>query len=149
MIPARLSVVTIGARDPAALAAFYERLGWKREFSDDDFAIFLLGGAKLCIYRLELLAAEAGREPPADPDAFRGVSLSVNVAEREQVDTALEAARDAGATVAAEPVDREWGGRSAYFADPEGNAWEIAWVPGSAFDERDGLIWHTEIESAD
>ena len=49
--------------------------------------------------------------------------------------------REAGAQVLAEPTDRDWGGRSAYFADPEGNAWEVAWVPGSTFDERGALIW--------
>ena len=72
---------------------------------------------------------------------FKGFSLSINVDERDQVDTALAAARDAGATVLAEPVDRDWGGCSAYFADPEGNAWEIAWLPGATFDDRGALIW--------
>ena len=23
----------------------------------------------------------------------------------------------------------DWGGRTAYFADPEDNYWEVAWVP--------------------
>ena len=53
----------------------------------------------------------------------------------------VKAAREAGATVLAEPVDRDWGGCSAYFADPEGNTWEIAWLPGATFDERGALIW--------
>jgi uncharacterized glyoxalase superfamily protein PhnB len=35
-----------------------------------------------------------------------------------------------------EPVDRDWGGRSGYFADPEGNRWEVAWAPGMEFDVR-------------
>jgi uncharacterized glyoxalase superfamily protein PhnB len=45
----------------------------------------------------------------------------------------------AGATPVAEPVDREWGGRSAYIADPEGNRWEIAWAPSAGLDERGAL----------
>ena len=61
--------------------------------------------------------------------------------EEHQVAEALDAARDAGATVLAEPVKRDWGGVSAYFADPEGNAWEIAWLPGATFDDRGALIW--------
>lgn len=61
--------------------------------------------------------------------------------EREDMtDAAIEAAREAGGRVPAEPVARGWGGRSGYFADPEGNAWEVAWAPGSTFDERGGLI---------
>jgi hypothetical protein len=43
--------------------------------------------------------------------------------------------------VLADPVDRDWGGASAYFADPEGNTWEVAWLPDGQFDERGALIW--------
>jgi hypothetical protein len=45
----------------------------------------------------------------------------------------------AGATVLKEPTDADWGGRSAYVADPEGNLWEIAWVPGATFDAIGGM----------
>ena len=70
----------------------------------------------------------------------RGVTLAVNVEERGMVDGAMAAAVQAGATVLKEPEDADWGGRSAYFADPEGNVWEVAWMPGSSFDERGALI---------
>ena len=46
----------------------------------------------------------------------------------------------AGAVSVAEPADREWGGRSGYVADPEGNRWEIAWAGGAVFDERGALL---------
>ena len=144
-IPPRLNVVTLGAHDIAALRGFYRALGWTTTSKAEDFAAFPLGGAVLCLYDIRSLAAEAGgAEPPAPAPAdagFKGFSLSVNVEEREQVDTCLAAAREAGATVLAEPVDREWGGASAYFADPEGNTWEIAWLPEGKFDERGALIW--------
>ena len=55
---------------------------------------------------------------------------------RDEVDIAYAAALAAGATAIMEPIDRDWGGRSGYFADPEGNRWEIAWAPGMQFDER-------------
>ena len=144
MIPARLTVVTLGATDVLALRGFYERLGWTTNSKGDDFASFPLGGAVLCLYDAAKLAAEAGSAAPpgvASPSGFKGFSVSVNVEQRDQVDSALSAARDAGATVLAEPVDREWGGRSAYFADPEGNTWEIGWLPDGEFDERGALIW--------
>jgi catechol 2,3-dioxygenase-like lactoylglutathione lyase family enzyme len=140
MIPSRLSVVTVGARDVPALRAFYERLGWTTTTPPGDFAAFPLGGAVLCLYDAETLAAEAG-VPSPPPAGYKGVSLACNVDRREQVDEALAAAVEAGATVLADPVDRDWGGRSAYFADPEGNAWEIAWLPGAEFDDRGALIW--------
>ena len=140
--PARLSVVTLGVRDVAAQRAFYERLGFTTKTDPGgDFAAFPLGGAVLCIFDIDHLAAEAGGAPVPDPVPFKGFSLSINVDERADVDTALATARDAGATVLAEPVDRDWGGCSAYFADPEGNAWEVAWLPGATFDDRGALIW--------
>jgi catechol 2,3-dioxygenase-like lactoylglutathione lyase family enzyme len=140
-VPARLSVVTVGARDVGALRAFYERLGWTTNSDPGPFAAFPLGGAVFSLFDLAHLAEEAGGAPVPDPVPFKGVTLAINVEERDQVPEALAAARDAGATVLAEPVDRDWGGCSAYFADPEGNAWEIAWFPGIEFDERGSLIW--------
>jgi uncharacterized protein len=140
-VPPRLSVITVGARDVAAQRAFYERLGWTTTTPAGDFAAFPLGGAVFTLYDMRTLAAEAGGFDVPGPTAFNGVTLAINVDEREQVDTALAAASDAGATALAEPIDRDWGGRSAYFADPEGNVWEIAWLPGAQFDDRGALIW--------
>jgi len=38
-----------------------------------------------------------------------------------------------------EPRDTFWGGSDAYFADPEGHAWEIVWVLFRKFDEQRSL----------
>ncbi|GAC1411323.1 MAG: VOC family protein [Actinomycetota bacterium] len=141
MIPPRISIVTIGAHDLPALRAFYNGLGWKESpISQDSFVAFETGGGVLTLYGLEALAEDAHVPPPVKRESFRGITLAVNVERREDVDTSLARARDAGAQILKEPVDAEWGGRSAYFADPEGNVWEVAWMPGSAFDNRGGLI---------
>jgi len=128
MVPARLTVVTIGARDIASLREFYARLGWEQVIELDDLATFQLRGALLCLFPLDQLADD-GRVEPASPHAGIAASLAINVDRRDEVDEALEGARTAGARVTKEPVDAEWGGRTAYFADPEDNYWEIAWVP--------------------
>jgi uncharacterized protein len=142
VIPARLNLVTLGARDVNGLRAFYEALwGPSPSPPGPEFARFELGGAFLALYSLEALADEAGMPAPDESASFRGFTLAINVEEADMVDTAITTARGAGARVLADPVDRDWGGRSGYFADPEGNAWEVAWVPGSGFDERGGLIW--------
>jgi predicted lactoylglutathione lyase len=140
VIPARLSIVTLGARDVDALAAFYQRLGWSLAASaDDGFHAFATGGGVLTLYPLKALAKLANVDPPAD-QGYRGVTLAVNVEERALVDEAIQTARHAGAAILAEPEDQDWGGRSGTFADPEGNVWEVAWMPGSSFDERGALI---------
>jgi len=137
--PARVTFVTIGARDITSLRAFYERVGFVDLNPDiPDFASFLAGGVVLALYDLAKLAAEAdpGAEPPPTP-GFHGIALACNVDEKDQVDAAFRAWIDAGATAIHEPVDRpEIGVRSGYVADPEGNRWEIAWAPGLAFDDR-------------
>jgi catechol 2,3-dioxygenase-like lactoylglutathione lyase family enzyme len=138
-LPARLTVVTIGARDLPTLRRFYAGLGWPEvPGSGDEWAGFLLGGALLALYPLAELAAEAARGLP-HPSGFSGTTLACNVDSEERVDAAYAAALAAGATPIAEPVTREWGGRSAYFADPEGNRWEIAWAPSAVFDDRAAL----------
>ena len=138
-VPSRLTVVTLGAHDMAGLRRFYRGLGWRElPESNDEWTGFLLGGALLSLYPIELLAAEAAPDLDA-ARGFSGITLACNVDRPEQVDQAYGAALDAGASPVAEPVDREWGGRSAYIADPEGNRWEIAWAPGAVFDDRGAL----------
>jgi uncharacterized protein len=128
VVPPRLTVVTIGARDLPRLRAFYLALGWPLAIETDDFAGFDTRGAILTLYSLASLVADAGIETP--PAGSGGVNLAINVDRPEEVEETVEAARAAGGRVTAEPVQMDWGGRSAYFADPEDNLWEVAWVPG-------------------
>ena len=144
MIPPRLSIVTLGARDVPALRGFYEGLGWPSPSPPgEQSARFELGGAVLALYRLDALGAEVGMAPPARGDGFAGFTCAVNVESEAMVDAAIDTVRSAGGRILAEPVAREWGGRSGYFADPEGHVWEVAWLPGASFDDRGGLVWPT------
>jgi uncharacterized glyoxalase superfamily protein PhnB len=98
-----------------------------------------MAGAALALYPRDTLAEDAQVE--AGPAAeYRGVAFAVNVERRDQVDEAIATAQGAGAVVTKAPADAFWGGRSAYFADPEGNLWEVAWAPMYRFDERGSLI---------
>jgi lactoylglutathione lyase len=55
---------------------------------------------------------------PQRPATGHRVELCVYV---EDVDEAVDAARDARAPVVLEPVDQPWGERIAYISDPDGN----------------------------
>ena len=127
-IPARITVITLGAHDLGALRDFYAGLGWTLAIELDDFCAFDTRGAILTLYPRTLLAQD-GRGSEAPPNQGIGMSIGTNVDEREQVDETIEGLRAAGATILKEPEDAEWGGRSAYWADPEDNIWEVAWVP--------------------
>ena len=130
-VPQRLTVVTVGAHSVPLLRAFYRAIGWREnDGSDDTYTSFTLGSARLALYPMERLHDEAapGKDLVA-PGAWNGVTFTVNVGTREEVDDAVSAAVNAGATAVASPVARDWGGYSGYFADPEGHRWEIAWAP--------------------
>lgn len=129
MVPARLTVLTIGARDLPSLRDFYEAIGWPLVVDLDDFAAFQTSGAVFTLYALDNLVADTNAGTATSGAGFNGVTPAVNVEKREEVDEAIETARRAGAEIVKPPVDMEWGGRSGYFKDPEGNYWEVAWVP--------------------
>jgi len=140
MIPARVSLVTLGVRDLASMRAFYRDLGWSEAISTEVFAAFNTGGAVLALFPLDALASDANTEAATGEDAFKGVTLAVNVEEKKGVDVAIDKVRAAGGRIVKGPIDADWGGRSGYFSDPEGNLWEVAWMPESSFDDRGGLI---------
>jgi uncharacterized protein len=129
VVPARITVVTLGARSLDSLRDFYKRLGWQTAAELEDFAAFRLRGAVLALYPLGELAKDANAEPAACGDGLRGFTLAINVDRKEEVHETLAAAMEAGGQIVKEPVDADWGGRSGYFTDPEGNYWEVAWLP--------------------
>lgn len=141
MVPQRVSLLTVGAYHLPELRAFYQRLGWEEtEISSDEYAVFKTAGVILSLFPIEKLAEDAGVEVPKETNVFRGVTFAINVDAPEQVDSTIEQIRLAGARILREPSDAFWGGRTAYFADPENNYWEVAWNPDSVFDERGAML---------
>ena len=80
------------------------------------------------------LWAEPGFEAEVGPirrgSGIVPVTLAHNVATRAEVDAVLEPRPDGGRDRVADAVEREWGGYTGYFADPDGFRWEIAFNPG-------------------
>lgn len=141
MVLQRVSLLTLGAFNLPVLRAFYKNLGWEEtEFSSDNYAAFKTSGVILSIFPIEELAKDAGIEITHTPEQFRGVTLAINVNSPEEVDSTIEEVRQVGGKVLREPSDAFLGGRTAYFADPENNLWEVAWNPTSVFDERGAMI---------
>jgi hypothetical protein len=139
-IPPRLTFVTLGAHDIQAMRNFYKNTGWPTAFeADDGFTAFQLGGVVLGLWPIDQLAHDAAPGAAAPAGGWSGVTLACNVDAREDVDTVYNAWIAAGAIAITEPFDLEWGGRTSYVADPEGNRWEIAWNDAVVFDERGGV----------
>lgn len=141
MVLQRVSLITIGAFNLPVFRSFYKGLGWEEtEISSDAYAAFKTAGVILSIFPIEELAKDAGVSITQNAEKFRGIAFAINVDNLEQVDTTVEEVRKVGGKILREPSDAFWGGRTAYFADPENNLWEIAWNPDSIFDERGAMI---------
>ncbi|HUZ42717.1 MAG TPA: VOC family protein [Acidimicrobiales bacterium] len=102
---------------------YVETLGFKFAFEDSTSAGVLLGDDLL------LLVTIAGAQflsavDPSTPRGQRPVALfNIFV---ENVDEAFETLKSKGVAFFLDPIDREWGRRTAHFKDPDGFIWEIS-----------------------
>jgi predicted lactoylglutathione lyase len=128
MVPARITLVTLGVADVARSRTFYRSLGWETAIDMDDLAVFRTAGSFLALYPIADLSRDIGDDTPTD--APRRSALAINVASAEEVDAAIAEALAAGGALLAAPAPAEWGGYTGYFADPDGHAWEVAHNPG-------------------
>jgi uncharacterized protein len=123
------NVFTLGVRNLAAMRDFYERLGWRLVVNDAQYAAFELQGSVLALFPVAQLAADGRGQPESGGGGIR-FTIGIMTDQRDEVDTLTRAVRAAGGRMTKDPVDAEFfEGRSAYFADPEGNYWEIVWAP--------------------
>lgn len=124
----RLSIVTLGVADLARSREFYERLGWQKSKASNEAIVFFQAGAMgLALYPRRELAKDANVS--AEGGGFTGFSLAYNARSREEVDSVLAEAVNAGAKLLKPAQEAFWGGYSGYFADPDDFLWEVAWNP--------------------
>jgi catechol 2,3-dioxygenase-like lactoylglutathione lyase family enzyme len=125
----RISLITLGVADLARARAFYENgLGWRASAaSQGDIVFFQLGGLALALFPRAALAADA--DVVDDGRGFHGIALAHNVRDPVEVEQLLELAQVAGGRIVRRAETASWGGRSGYFADPDGHLWEVAWNP--------------------
>ncbi|WP_416953524.1 VOC family protein [Nocardioides sp. T5] len=127
----RVSFITLVVTDLAASRRFYvEGLGWEAEVDMPDEVLMFRVADKvvLSLWDERGFSAEVGHRPARG--GVPPVTLSHNLATTQGVDTVLEQARAAGASQVGEASERDWGGYSGYFADPDGFRWEVAHNPG-------------------
>lgn len=127
----RISFVTLAVADLEASRGFYvEGLGWDPELEVEGEVVMFDIGDRLVLSLWDRAAfeAEVGGRTVEGPGLLP-FTLSHNVETPALVDEVLDLAAAAGAGVWA-ALDREWGGYTGYFADPDGVRWEVAWNPG-------------------
>jgi hypothetical protein len=121
----RVSLITLGVADTARSRAFYEALGWKAAFENEEVVFFQLNGIVLGLFRRDSFDLDMKR----DNDGTGRITLAYNVRDRSDVDPALDRAVSAGGSLLKRAEEAPWGGYSGYFADPDGHAWEVAHNP--------------------
>jgi uncharacterized protein len=127
----RLSFVTLVVRQLSVSRRFYvDGLGWPVEFEAPDEVVMVRVADKVVfsLWQEDEAVGELG-----EVDRGAGVmpfTLAQNLTTPQAVDDVLAQASAAGALLVSDAVQRDWGGYSGYFADPDGFRWEIAYNPG-------------------
>ena len=129
-----ITCTTLGVRDLKRSTRFYQALGFKLGHAMDEVVFFQLNGCILSLFGRDALAKDAGL--PKGKAKPGGITLAVNLASKKAVDAFMAKATKAGAKVLQAPHDAFWGGYSAYFADPDGHPWELAWNPFWKLDKK-------------
>ncbi|MGH3346783.1 MAG: VOC family protein [Nocardioides sp.] len=127
----RVSFITLAVSDLAATRRFYvDGLGWEPalEVEGDVIMFHVADKVVLSLWGEARFEAEVG--PIRRGEGVAPITISHNLATSEEVDAVLEDARAAGAPEVENGVQREWGGYSGYFSDPDGFRWEVATNPG-------------------
>lgn len=127
----RINFITLASANLDAARKFYvEGLGWQPVFEAPGEVVFLQVSPTLILslwsqagFEEEVGALVAG---PGHPP----FTLAHNVPKPGEVDAVLAAASAAGAQVLKAAEQRDWGGYSGYFTDPNGFVWEVAYNPG-------------------
>lgn len=127
----RISFVTLAVADLAAIRRFYvDGLGWSPELDVPGEVLMIRAGERLVLSLWDRAQFEAEVGAAVATGGVPPITLAHNVATRAEVDAVLEEAREAGASLVSDGTERQWGGYTGYFADPDGFRWEVAWNPG-------------------
>lgn len=136
----QIHIITLGVLDLEKSKNFYQKIFNLNPstISNDNIFFFQLNGLVLALYPFSLLAQDSHQTFKTNhpsKEHFQGFTLAYNVTNKEDVDTLLNEIVNKGGKLLKPAQNVFWGGRSGYFADPDGYAWEIAWNP---FFEIDG-----------
>jgi lactoylglutathione lyase len=120
----KIIATVLFVRDLARCMTFYrDTLGLEVQESDPDSVSFKMENVYFLLLEVSAAAhliSEEGLELKIEGGP-RGL-LAAGV---EDVDAAYEALKAKGVTFLRPPTNQPWGLRTAHFADPEGNLWEI------------------------
>ncbi len=120
----KVVATVVFVRDLDKCTAFYrDTLGLRMQESDPDSAGFQLENVYLILLKVSAAAGLINEE--ARELKIEGGPRGLLAASVDDVDAAYETLKAKGVTFLRPPTNQPWGLRTAHFADPEGNVWEI------------------------
>jgi predicted lactoylglutathione lyase len=132
----RLIFVNLPVHDVSASIAFFGALGFDfdEKFSGESCACMIVSEQAYVMLLAESRFADFTTHPIADARTTTEAIVCVSAESREGVDAFADAALDAGAARANEPMDHGFMyGRS--FNDLDGHLWEVMWMSPEAVEQ--------------
>ncbi len=119
-----VGAITLFVEDLARSRAFYrDVLGAPVVYEDEQSAAFGFDNTIVNLLAAPAAGSLVAPAPVAGPEAGSRFQLTIWV---DDADAACAQLVARGVTLLNGPVDREWGKRTAAFADPAGHVWEVS-----------------------
>ena len=123
----QISAVTIAARDIKALRKFYhDALGWTVSAENEKVVIFRLNNVMLTLCTPDVFKEYTGIEQVGSNTGFY---FTINLDSPKRVNESFKKLAEKNVNIIKQPEKTFWGGYSGFFADPEGNHWEVSHNP--------------------
>lgn len=119
----KLEGITLIAEDVVALAHFYNKvIGFDIVILEGHYAELKNSGVRLAICEKKLMANNTNQHPTyIEKRAGQAVELNFECGSPDEVFELYEQFVTNGAIPITEPIKKDWGHTTAFFADPEGN----------------------------
>lgn len=119
-----VAAITMFVEDTQRTRAFYERVFELSPIHEDENAVaFRFENMVVNLLKTPAAHELIGPARVAGPDAGSRFQLTIGV---DDTDAVCEELAARGVDLLNGPMDRDWGLRTAAFADPDGHVWEIA-----------------------
>ncbi|WP_206614435.1 VOC family protein [Chitinophaga barathri] len=139
----RLSLITIGVKNLAAMRDFYEqKFGWSPAAVNKDIVFYKVNGMLLSFFPAKDLADDAGLAEHTSAGSF---ALGYLVPSEKEVDNLFDLLENNGVEIVKRPVKTFFGAYTGYVKDVEGNLWDVGYNPLIPLDAEHNVITHEDI----
>ncbi len=124
----QINAVTIAVNDIKLMRKFYhDILGWAVLAENPEVVMLKLNNAVLTLCSIPVFAEYTGTYP--DDGSKKGFYLTTNLESPKRVDDYFKKLANQQVMIIKKPEKTFWGGYGGFFADAEGNKWEICFNP--------------------